>query len=77
MRADGVCRSCGAPIVWAATERGRRMPLDPGPYTGDDPRGLFVIHSGVALAVPAGAFQGEPLFRSHFATCPDAAGRRR
>lgn len=25
----GTCRSCGAPVVWVVTARGKRMPLDP------------------------------------------------
>ena len=69
------CRSCGAPMLWSLTERGRRMPLDPDPYTGDDPRGLFVLRTDgerapLAIAVPPDAFPGEPLYRSHFTTCP-------
>lgn len=44
-----------------------------------DPRGLFVLRDGgeTAVAVPAGAFPGEPLYRSHFATCPNADEHRR
>jgi hypothetical protein len=76
------CRSCRAPIIWAATEKGGRMPLDAGPYDGDDPRGLFVFrHDGLgrvfAMAVPPDAFPGEPVYRSHFATCPHANQHRR
>jgi hypothetical protein len=71
------CRSCQAPMLWARTEKGRRIPLDVEPYAGDDPRGLFVLRAGVAVAVPAGAFEDEPRYRSHFATCPDASAHRR
>lgn len=28
------CRSCKAPIIWGATEKGRRIPLDPAPVAG-------------------------------------------
>lgn len=74
----GRCRSCEAPVRWVYTEKGRRMPLDPDPYTGPEPTGLFVIRPGdIALAVPPDAFPGEPLYRSHFATCPNAASHRR
>lgn len=71
-----VCRSCGAPIVWVKTERGKRMPIDLLPYTGHDPRGLFVIVRDVAIACPPDAYPGAELFRSHFSTCPQADGWR-
>jgi hypothetical protein len=76
------CRSCQAPILWARTERTKAMPVDAEPYTGDDPRGLFVLRrpngmAPLAIAVPFGAFPGEPLYRSHFATCPHADEHRR
>lgn len=72
------CRSCDAPLRWARTEKGRRIPLDPDPYTGPEPAGLFVIRDGdLAVAVPRDAFPHEPHYRSHFATCPNAAQHRR
>jgi hypothetical protein len=81
MLSTGRCRSCRKPIRWALTEKGRRMPLDPDPYEGDDPRGLFVLRSGdagpVAVAAPADAFPEEPHYRTHFATCPNATRHRR
>jgi len=72
------CRSCGAEILWVHTERGKKMPLDAEPYTGDKPSGLFVrrwdhaLDVAVAIATTPDAFPGEPLYTSHFATCPDA-----
>lgn len=76
------CRSCDAPVLWAKTEKGRRMPLDPEPYTGSEPAGVFVLRffeagTPTAVAVPPEAFKDEPLYRSHFATCPHAAEHRR
>lgn len=77
------CRSCQAPILWALTEKGRRMPLDQEPYTGPEPAGLFVLRAGVgagppkAIAVTPDAFPGEPVYRSHFSTCPNAKEHRR
>jgi len=68
----GECRSCGAPILWARTEHDRNIPLDRTPYDGPEPGGLFVLRDGVAIAVSPEAFAGEDLYRSHFATCPDA-----
>jgi hypothetical protein len=76
------CRSCHAELLWALTEKGRRIPLDPEPYTGPVPSGLFVLRDReklipTAVAVPPSAFETEPLYRSHFATCPNAALHRR
>ena len=73
------CRSCGAEVRWALTERGRRMPLDLEPYVGDSPAGLFVLRGRdqlvpTAIAVPAGAFD-EPLYRFH--VCPYTNQQRR
>jgi hypothetical protein len=75
------CRSCDAPLLWARTERGNRIPLDREPYSGPEPAGLFVLRYpdgyALAIAVSPGAFEDEPLYRSHFVTCPNAALHRR
>lgn len=72
------CRSCRAPITWAGTVNGKPMPLDAAPYEGDDERGLFAIHvvDGKTLAVGATPAD-DPVYRSHFATCPNAKEWRR
>jgi hypothetical protein len=68
-----VCRSCGTPLVWAATERGNSMPLEP------DPTGHWLYRAG--MAVPIGgtvrAKQGERRYTPHFASCPEADTWRR
>lgn len=64
------CRSCGAPVVWAATEKAR-APFDAAPSE----RGTHAIVDGRAVyrdAAPAGS----ALHLSHFATCPHAASWR-
>jgi len=70
------CRSCGAEIIWALTENGKRIPLDAEPYAGDSPSGLFVLRQfsdeKTAIATTPDAFPGEYLWRSHFASCPQA-----
>jgi hypothetical protein len=59
------------------------MPLDLEPYEGDDPRGVFVLRQWgpdepTAIAVPGPwTFADEPVYRSHFATCPQADEHRR
>lgn len=64
------CRSCGAPIEWAVTRKGSRIPLD----VGSRPDANIVIDElGIAQVVPA----GDGVRTSHFATCPDAAKYRR
>lgn len=86
------CRSCGAPIVWARTSRGRRIPLDAAP---DPERGNVVLDGGRALvfaspadarreigereavrAMPARSEAAPTQHTAHFATCPHAHQRR-
>jgi hypothetical protein len=64
------CRSCGAPIVWAVTSSGKRMPLDA--------RAAVVFGLDTTSDPPlATRGQGDPLYVSHFATCPNAAQHRK
>lgn len=63
------CSSCGAPIEWARTTKGARIPLDPEPSEAGNIR----LEAGVAIIVGKG--QGDRI--SHFATCRDAAKFRR
>jgi hypothetical protein len=74
------CRSCGAPIRWAMTEHGRRIPLDAASVgDGRFGTGLFVLRDGgeLAMAVPPGVFPEQPHYVTHFATCPNASEHRR
>lgn len=59
------CRSCGAPIEWVVTEKGKRMPLD---IERRDDGNVTVDPSGTARVVPKG--KGSRV--SHYATCADA-----
>ncbi len=77
------CRSCGAEIIWARTERGSKMPLDAEPSDNETlASGLFVLrdknsHIG-PLAIAAWGLEGtEPHYVTHFATCPHADQHRR
>lgn len=69
------CRSCGAPIEWALTAKGRRMPVDLEPAAA----GLLLVHDGrVEHADRAPAdWPRSPRRTSHFATCPNARKHRR
>lgn len=80
---DG-CRSCAAPIAWAVTVKGRRMPLDrdpvadgnvtvDGPLDGPSPP-MATVHP--AGQVPLDDGDGAR-YVSHFATCPNAGQHRR
>lgn len=62
------CRSCGAPIEWAVTTKGKRIPLDPGTF----PDGNIDLVDGVALVYMATGGR-----RSHFASCPNSAQHRK
>jgi hypothetical protein len=63
------CRSCGAPVEWAETATGKRMPFNPPIVTV--PVLVPVIIDGRVVEDVDGATV------SHFATCPDAKDWRR
>lgn len=79
-----VCRSCGQPIQWSMTERGRRMPVDLEPNDagnillqhrqGDVPLAVYLNEVEKKKLIDAldGRLQRHRLFTSHFVTCKDA-----
>lgn len=73
----GTCRSCGAAVRWAVTRKnGKPIPLDPSPV--DD--GNLVVFRGVAMSRKDADARGIgplPLFKAHFATCPNANRHRK
>ena len=72
------CRSCGAAIVWLEIRPGgRRMPVDAEPSAkgnviADLTQAVGVVIPAAALAQVKADTPDEPLYVSHFATCPDA-----
>jgi hypothetical protein len=68
------CRSCQAPVQWAITENGKRMPLDADPVPGGGVTELGTDADG-ALLVRATPNAGTR--SSHFASCPNAKEHRR
>jgi hypothetical protein len=67
---SGACRSCGQRMLWAKTESGKSIPLDPEPA----PDGNVALDGAVAMVLgPEAAAQcraaGGRLYKSHFATC--------
>lgn len=63
------CRSCDAPIEWAVTPKGSRIPLD----IHSHPKANIVVEDGIARVVG----EGNGVRISHFATCPNAAKHRK
>lgn len=69
------CRSCGAEIVWASTERGKAIPINPAP---DVDGNLAISGSGrhdadfSARVIAGDEKYSGPRYKSHFATCPDS-----
>jgi hypothetical protein len=75
------CDSCEADIFFALTDRGKRMPLDPDPHPAGNvlvweasvgPHGSLRCRTLGRAEVDAQSDDVE-LYRTHFATCPDAA----
>ena len=68
------CGACHRPLVFASTVNGSAMPLDPDPRL--DGNVHYVDTTTVAvvtgLLLEAARADGELLFVSHFATCPQA-----
>ena len=72
----GICRSCGASVIWCTTVKNKPMPVDAEPVAD----GNLVLsddfgRSDVPAAFPALPMDkaaGDTLYKSHFATCPDA-----
>lgn len=56
------CRGCKAPIYWAISPKGKKIPLDVrAPVYREDP------------GRPGHLIEGEDHYVSHFATCPKAS----
>jgi hypothetical protein len=74
----GKCRSCGAAILWVKTVAGKAMPLDAVPAEDGNialmPAGAMVLPKETA---DLGQKIGARRYKSHFATCPNAAKHRK
>ncbi len=72
------CRSCGAALIWAVTEQGKRMPLDAEPSE----KGNILLEGDKAVYVGKARIEkvreaGKPLYLSHFATRPNAKSHQK
>ncbi len=69
------CRSCGAPIQWERTPKGKAIPLD----IGHHPNGNIAIVNGFAVVLTRNAASALPetslRLMPHHATCPNWPGR--
>lgn len=75
------CRSCNAVIVWCVTEQGKRMPIDAMPTKDGNVCVFECPETGTDMCRVLGkdeqaTWDGDMLFTSHFATCPNAAQHR-
>ena len=80
------CRSCGASIIWAITQRGVRIPLDaePNPIKGNtmiDPETIIVNGHAEeqwrARQVAPLLDGAQTRYMPHHATCPQGRSWRR
>ena len=67
----GTCRSCGAPIEWAETTSGKRMPFNP-PIVAVRSQGSLLEGEGRVIE-----HIDTSITATHFATCPDPKDWRR
>ena len=67
------CRSCGADIIWVATESGKVAPVDARP---EKRYVLTEITRQTSPGMSAPLARLKPTYMSHFATCPNAAEHR-
>lgn len=80
------CNGCGGSIVWAATEAGKRMPVDAQAVAGGELE-LYAEYFPTGEAVdpgvqrvrtrPAGRPPSSPAWRCHWLTCSARRGPRR
>lgn len=68
-KGKGQCRSCGAPVEWAETVRGKRMPFD-----GET---VALRTQGNPITGRVIEYVDTTVTPSHFQTCPDAADWRK
>jgi hypothetical protein len=75
---EGICKTCGAPILWVITPRGKKMPVDREALAPDAEVAKPLIRwrlyqEGKWLRAKKGGYSevAADLHLSHFVTCPD------
>ncbi len=75
------CQSCGAPVIWTVTHKGKRMPVDAEPVEDGNIAlrldGDKVIAEYQGKEHPSLFEEERPRYVSHFSTCPDRSDWRR
>lgn len=71
-----VCPRCGASVVWALTQTGRRLPLDVRPLPGHAPSGWVLDGPVARLANPARDHSALPRHQHHWVTCAGVGARK-
>jgi hypothetical protein len=70
---DSRCRSCAAPIRWATTTSGKRIPLDPGrAFDGNITLDADLLGGVVATVHGTPPHHLPDRYVAHFVTCPHA-----
>lgn len=69
------CKSCGAAVIWAKTEKGANGIYDAAETTPPDPEGRYWVIGDDGVARQGD--KGSPGHVSHWATCPNAAQHRK
>ena len=69
------CTTCGAPLRWVLTSSGKLLPLDLEPVP-DGNIAIDPLERFRMVPPEARAASTVPLFKSHFATCPNAGYHR-
>jgi hypothetical protein len=69
---NALCKMCGGPVLWVKTVEGRSIQVDPAPnHKGN----LSLNEAGTVRPAPYGST--EPLYRSHFLSCPNKRVNRK
>jgi hypothetical protein len=74
----GICNSCKRSVVFARTERGKLMPIDPRPAEDGNLEIIALVEDVPTVRVLR---KGDPTlakrYMPHFATCPNAVRHRK
>lgn len=81
--APNECPRCAREVIWAWTEAGKRMPLDPAQYARDDERATAAVYTDHLRRVRVRILRADRPLEGyehrgmpHFATCPVALAER-
>ena len=73
MNKGSTCNSCGAPIFWVRTQKGKNIPMNTGVVrlANMDPSAIVGNQEGVFSSVGNIKNPEGDWYISHFATCPE------